>query len=147
MINEILESIAKNLSCYSGYEVYVDDMEQGVTEPCFLLKFLRAERTPRLDGRYRIRAHFQIVFLAGNASAINDMSESLPFDVRKIDVSVIEGKETVTKTLNAVNMETHADTDEHTLVCLFDYLWTAYLVEGDPDYMLTATIETEVKNG
>lgn len=146
MVNEIIESIAKALKDYPGYEVYIDDVDQGISEPCFLLKFLKADRVEMLFNRVRIKSHFQIVFLAGTASAINSMAETLPFSIRHLSVNVTEDSKPKILALEASHIETHADQDEHTLVCLADYIYTSVLKEGEKDLMLTVTINTEVHN-
>lgn len=146
MVNEIITAIAKALSGYSGYEVYTDTMEQGVEEPCFLLKFLSGERIEMLGDRCRIRSHFQIVFLAGTASAINEMSESLPYDIRELKVDYTLNSKSESIRLNGTNIQCHADQGEHTLVCLVDYIYTAS-VDEDSDLMMTLIANEEVKNG
>ena len=150
MVNEILISIAKALKGYTG-SVYVDTVSQGANEPFFILKFLKADRISRLsDGyseRVQIKSHFQIVYLANTAAAINSMAETLPFDIKRISVDIDRGQETQTLILNAARTEVHADQDEHTLVCLVDYIYTSVAEEGEADLMLTATINEEVYNG
>ncbi len=147
MVNEILVSIAKALKDYTGQKVYVDTVEQGTAEPYFLLKFLSAQRINMLSDRVRIKSRFQIIYLADNAETINNMAETLPFDIKRLTVSVVENDTAKTLVLNASNIDIHADQDEHTLVCLADYIYTSTLVENNPDLMLTATINEEVYNG
>lgn len=145
MVNEIIIGIAKALSCYSGYEVYTDTMEQNITEPCFIVKCIKVARDSRLSDRFRIRGNFQVVFLAGTSNAINDMAETLPFDLKLLTVSETRNNKTITYKLSGVNFDCNTDEKEHTLVCLVDYLWTSYLKEADPDLMLTVHTDTEVK--
>ena len=145
MVNEIIIGIAKALSCYSGYEVYTDTMEQNIKEPCFLVKCIKVARAGMLTDRFRIRGSFQVVFLAGTSNAINDMAETLPFDLRRITVTETRDNKQITHVLNGVNLDCNTDEKEHTLVFLVDYLWTSHLAGADPDLMLTVSTDTEVK--
>lgn len=50
MLNEIIKgiSMALNAALGDGYEIYQNDVEQGLKEPCFLIAVLQPEITPML---------------------------------------------------------------------------------------------------
>lgn len=54
MFNGILSGAAKALRSEFGdsYEVYQNDVRQGLQEPCFFLAVLKPERMPMLGNRY-----------------------------------------------------------------------------------------------
>ena len=52
MLTEIVKgiSMALNAAFGDGYEIFQNDVEQGLEEPCFLIAVLQPEITPCLGG-------------------------------------------------------------------------------------------------
>lgn len=55
MLNEILAGVAGALRAAfgDGFDIYRNDVRQGLHEPCFFLAVLQPERTPLLGRRFR----------------------------------------------------------------------------------------------
>ena len=68
MLNEIIEGISMQL--YSifgeGYEIYQNDIAQGLQEPCFLITILQPEVIPMLGKRCIWRNPFDIQYFPRN---------------------------------------------------------------------------------
>lgn len=64
MLNEIITGIAKALGAAfgSGYRVYKNDVQQGLTEPCFFIASLKPEQTPLRGDRAVWRHPFDVHF-------------------------------------------------------------------------------------
>lgn len=62
MLNDIITGIAKALGTAFGseYRVYKNDVQQGLTEPCFFIAVLRPEQTQLLGDRAIWRNPFDI---------------------------------------------------------------------------------------
>ena len=62
MLNDIITGIAKTLGDAFGsdYRVYIDDVKQGLSEPCFFIAALQPEQSPLLGDRAVWRNPFVI---------------------------------------------------------------------------------------
>ena len=60
MINKIVDGMVQALNAEFGteYEVYTEDVEQGLQEPCFLIKCVTPSIQQKLDRRYRLNNVF-----------------------------------------------------------------------------------------
>ena len=88
MLNEIIKGISMALNAAFGdeYKIYQNDVEQGLTEPCFFIAVLKPEITPMLGRRFIQRNPFDIqyfpTFPGNNAemiTAAGTMVEALNF--------------------------------------------------------------------
>ena len=63
-IKELLDAIAEALfqEFGSSYEIYSEKVEQGLTEPCFLIRFLNHTKNCDLGLRYRRTNQFSIQY-------------------------------------------------------------------------------------
>ena len=54
MINTLIEGISKALHTEfgNGYKIYMEEIKQGLTEPCFFIQCLNPDIKPYLSGRY-----------------------------------------------------------------------------------------------
>lgn len=54
MMNEIIKGIARALNTEFGskYDIYQNDVRQGLHEPCFFIAVLKPDVSPLLSGRY-----------------------------------------------------------------------------------------------
>ena len=68
MLNEIIKgiSMALNTAFGDGYEIYQNDVEQGLKEPCFLISVLQPEVTPMLGRRFIKRNPFDVQYFPAN---------------------------------------------------------------------------------
>lgn len=57
MLNEIIKgiSMALNAAFGDGYEIYQNDVEQGLKEPCFLIAVLKPDISPLQKNRFMSR--------------------------------------------------------------------------------------------
>lgn len=64
MLNEIIKgiSMALNAAFGDGYEIFQNDVEQGLKEPCFFIAVLKPEVTPMMGTRYIKRNPFDIQY-------------------------------------------------------------------------------------
>ena len=58
--------MALNAAFGDGYEIYQNDVEQGLKEPCFLIAVLQPEITPMLGRRFIKRNPFDIQYFPTN---------------------------------------------------------------------------------
>lgn len=57
MLNDIINGISVALNAeYPGLQIYIDEIEQGMQTPCFLIVNLLNRETQKLDNRY-LREH------------------------------------------------------------------------------------------
>ena len=70
MYNEIMDAVTKQLSVLfppeSGYTVYTDAVEQGLSEPCFFVQFLEPSEKPMIGTRNYRKNAMCIQFLPGD---------------------------------------------------------------------------------
>lgn len=64
MLNEIIKGISMALNAAFGdeYEIFQNDVEQGLEEPCFLIAVLQPEVAPMLGRRFIKRNPFDIQY-------------------------------------------------------------------------------------
>ncbi|WP_148355324.1 phage tail terminator family protein [Anaerotruncus colihominis] len=64
MLNEIIKgiSMALNTAFGDGYEIFQNNVEQGLKEPCFFISILKPEIIPMLGRRFIQRNPFDIQY-------------------------------------------------------------------------------------
>ena len=84
MVNDIINAISIKLNSVfgEGCKIYTENVEQGLTEPCFFIKYLTTTTKPYLGKRKRHSYSFDIHYFpeAGNEEMLNvaeDMLEAL----------------------------------------------------------------------
>ncbi len=82
MLNEIISGISRRLNAIfgDGYEIYRDDVEQGLTEPCFFIAVLKPELSPLIGSRKLKRNFFDIHYFprrTGDNAEMFDVAEQL----------------------------------------------------------------------
>lgn len=75
MLNDIITGIAKALGATFGseYRVYKNDVQQGLTEPCFFVSTLKPEQTQLLGDRAIWRNPFDILFFPREPSTNEEL--------------------------------------------------------------------------
>ena len=61
-------SIALNGAFGSGYQIYQDDVTQGMAEPCFLITTLEMSVQPLQKDRYLMSCPFDIIFFPSSST-------------------------------------------------------------------------------
>ncbi|MGN1013836.1 MAG: DUF6838 family protein [Butyricicoccus sp.] len=82
MLNEIVQGIAMTLHAAfgDGYEIYQNDITQGLTEPCFFIAVLKPDNAPLQKNRYLRRYPFDIHYFPrtpGDNRELYDMADRL----------------------------------------------------------------------
>ncbi|MBO5704544.1 MAG: hypothetical protein J6R99_00830 [Alphaproteobacteria bacterium] len=64
MTNDIIKAISSAINDEFGknYKIYVEDIQQGLQEPCFSVVLLTADNEQIVGGRYYRRANFDVHF-------------------------------------------------------------------------------------
>lgn len=72
MLNEIMDAVTNRLYDWfgDGYEIYTDPVTQGLKEPCFFVRFLEPNETPRIGQRYLRQAGMAVQYLPGERPEI-----------------------------------------------------------------------------
>ena len=80
MIQTIIDGICKALhTVYPSYEIYDRDTEQGLTEPCFIVKCVHNVNRARCFDMARATDMFSVVFLCQDTGVIRSVTEQLFF--------------------------------------------------------------------
>lgn len=92
MINQLIDGISIKLNQQFGdsYEIYSEDVSQGLKEPCFFIKFLNFGQTFRRGNRYYREHFFDVHYFPSTPnknSEINTVSEQLLDALEYIDVN------------------------------------------------------------
>ncbi|MBE5886764.1 MAG: hypothetical protein E7284_10220 [Lachnospiraceae bacterium] len=90
MSNEITVGISVKLNELfgEGYEIYTDDVEQGLKEPCFFIKLLKVQNKPLL-GKRKNRTYPYIItyFPIGGNKEMEEISEKMMDGLEYINLS------------------------------------------------------------
>jgi len=92
MLNEIIAGISRKLNAAFGdeYEIYENDVEQGLTEPCFFISLLEPEASPLLGTRGVRKYPFDIHYFpkqTGNNAELFSVAETLLIALESIPMS------------------------------------------------------------
>lgn len=138
MLNEIISGISRalNETFGDGYEIYTDDVEQGLTEPCFFIDVLKPEQTPFVGTRALRRNPFDIHYFPktpGDNAECYAVAEKLMFGLAYVvmaDGDMIRGTnmgyEVVDKVLHFFvnyNMVVYQHIDRPTMETLTTTVW------------------------
>ena len=68
MLNDIMDAVTRRLNELfgDGYEIYTDAVGQGLTEPCFFVRFLEPSEKPMVGRRYYRETAMCIQHLPGD---------------------------------------------------------------------------------
>lgn len=94
MYNKIMDAVTLKLSglfpSEEGYTIYTDEVEQGLSEPCFFVQFLEPSEKPMLGPRYYRSNSMAIQYLPGEVPAysreLNRVLEILMEEMRIIEI-------------------------------------------------------------
>lgn len=78
-IQLIVDAIAEALfqEFGSGYEIYTEKVEQGLTEPCFLIRCINPTKNVFLGRCYKRTNQFSIQYIPSTADAIEECNGAL----------------------------------------------------------------------
>lgn len=88
MINEILSGVSIKLNYVFGddYEVYVNDVNQGLSEPCFFIAVLSPSHAPLLGKRMKITMPLDVHYFPMNSGDNYEMSRVGDMLFRALDL-------------------------------------------------------------
>ena len=121
MINDIIIGISNAISDEFGseYEIYVDDVRQGLSEPCFFIKALNPTNNRFLGNRRKLTNPFAIQYFPKSNKAkseCNDVSDRLMniLDAITVDGDIVLGN----------NMQ--CQVTDNVLTCTVNYNFFGY---------------------
>ena len=78
-IKELIDAIAEALfqEFGTGYEIYTEQVEQGLTEPCFLIRCLNPTKNVYLGRCYKRTNQFSIQYIPSTAEAYEECASVL----------------------------------------------------------------------
>ena len=93
-IKELLDAIAEALfqEFGSGYELYTDKVEQGLTEPCFLIRCLNPTKNRHLGLRYRRTNQFSVQYFPSTAEVYEECASVLERLFECLEDVILSGK-------------------------------------------------------
>lgn len=93
-IKELLDAIAEALfqEFGSGYEIYLEKVEQGLTEPCFLIRCLNPTKNRHLGLRYRRTNQFAIQYFPSTSEAYEECASVMERLFECLEDVILSGK-------------------------------------------------------
>lgn len=89
MLNETITGLAQKLDQLFGYEIYWDEVEQGLNEPCFLIVCLSGSHEQEIDTLYERKQAFDIHYFPQAhkpTQEINSVIDALNMELEYITV-------------------------------------------------------------
>lgn len=73
MLNDIMDAVTRRLDELfgDGYEIYTDEVGQGLEEPCFFVQFLEPSEKPMIGPRYYRQAAMCIQYMPGDVPQLS----------------------------------------------------------------------------
>ena len=149
MLNQIIEAISTAIHTEfgDGYKCYMESVEQGLDEPCFLIQCLNPAHEQFLNRRYFRQNHFVIQYFPQSKTEyqreINDVAERLYECLEYITLydEIAEANEN--KPIRGSEM--HFDTVDGVLTFMVDFNCFVIRAESNEamETMESATIPTE----
>ena len=139
MINKILDAIAIKLHKAFGeeYEIYQNDIEQGLQEPCFLITLIDSTKENLLNMRSKRLLPFDILFFPSKGkSQCYEVSEALMNELHMIEC--VDGD-----LLNGIKMRSEIIDDTLHFFVSFNYI--AMVKEEELDSMETLEVSNDIK--
>lgn len=93
-IQNLTDAIAEALfqEFGSDYEIYTEAVEQGLTEPCFLIRCLNPTKNRHLGLRYKRTNQFSIQYFPSTTDAIAECTKVLERLFECLEAVILHGK-------------------------------------------------------
>ena len=93
-IKELIDSIAEALfqEFESGYEIYTEKVEQGLTEPCFMIRCLNPTKDVFLGRCYKRTNQFSVQYIPSTAEAHEECAAVLERLFECLEYVFLSGK-------------------------------------------------------
>ncbi len=127
MVTDIIDAISIKINELfgEGYEIYTENVKQGLTEPCFFIRLVSASVTPYL-GQRKLRAYPVMVTYFPKDTETND-------DLMQIGELLCDGLEYVTMVNGDIvrgwNVSSEIDADQNVLHISVEYRITTIVPE------------------
>ena len=89
-IDAIAEALFQEFG--SGYEIYTEKVEQGLTEPCFLIRCLKPTKNIFLGRCYKRTNQFSIQYIPSTENAIEECNNVLERLFECLENVILQGK-------------------------------------------------------
>ena len=90
LINAIAEALFQQFG--SGYEIYTEKVEQGLTEPCFMIRCLNPTKNLHLGRCYKRTNQFSIQYIPSTAEAIEECNSVTERLFECLESVILHGK-------------------------------------------------------
>lgn len=128
MINEIIEAIAGQLGDIFSppeYHYYMEDTDQNLKYPCFIIKRVSGSQRERLGDRVLVDELYSVSFLCPeNVRKLREVTEFAELNLRFIDLP--DGKPIITHNRQAVMI------DDDSSVITFEITRSIWFEHKDP---------------
>lgn len=138
-IKELIDAIAEALfqEFGSGYEIYTEKVEQGLTEPCFLIRCLNPTKNRFLGRCYKRTNQFSIQYLPSTAEALEECASVLERLFECLENVILSGKP-------VHGTELHGEITDGILTFMVNY--DGFVMKTDEQYIMEdLDIVTEAK--
>ena len=94
LIKEIIDGISKKIyGCYEGlYDIYVEEVEQGLQMPCFMINLISSDIRMILKPRYKFESVFDVIYFGEGYQDCMDRGSEL-YDI--LEYITIEDKDLI----------------------------------------------------
>lgn len=77
MINDIISGMTNGIydEFGSGYKIYTENIEQGLSEPCFFIVLLQAQQSRIIGNRFILSASFDVHYFPSTKAKNKEMQE------------------------------------------------------------------------
>lgn len=120
MFNNLLQAISRAIynEFKDDYKVYIDEVEQGLQEPCFFIGIIESSRKQELEKRRRIKNLVEIRYFpkTGKTTEINDIKSTLYKILEYIEMLDYDGKKHIIRGLEMQDV-----TSDKVLIFLVQY--------------------------
>lgn len=129
MLNEILDGVTRQIDQLFGddYEIYTDDVQQGLKEPCFFVQFLEPSEKQMIGPRYFRQTTVCIQYFPGK------IQETLR-EMDRVSDRLFDGMEYISmedgSLLRGTGMSARPDMEQKVLTFLVSY--NMYVIKQKP---------------
>lgn len=138
MVNKIVDGIVQAISAAYGeeYEIYTENVEQGLTEPCFLIECINPSFEQFLGRRYHEKVPFCIHYFPNGPEKTAECNTVFSVLTECLEYIIVEGD-----MVRGTGM--HAEKDGDVMHFMVDY--DMFLIrQDDAEKMGDYTLEMEV---
>lgn len=120
MLNDILDAVTRRLDALfgEGYEIYTDEVKQGLKEPCLFVQFLEPSEKQVIGQRYYCQTDVCIQYFPGNAKKIM-------WELNQVSDILMDGMEHITladgSLLRGTGMSARPDMEQQVLSFFVSY--------------------------